>query len=148
MKSIEQIQDEIIENFSLFENDKESALFYLMDLGKKLAPMPEAYKIDDYRIKGCMSSVWVYPTYVDGKINLQADSNTDITRGLIALLVSIWNKRSPQEVLQNELYFINKIGMSNMLGSQRSNGLASMIQQIKQYAYAYQLSNSENSDGK
>ncbi|MCA0427845.1 MAG: SufE family protein [Bacteroidetes bacterium] len=138
MKSINEVQDEIIDNFSLFEGDMESKLFYLMDLGKKLPPMPEAHKGEDYLVKGCQSKVWLFPTLESGQVNFEADSNTEITKGLISLLISVWNGRTPEEILNSELYFIEKIGMGSMIGSQRSNGFASMIRQMKMYALAYQ----------
>lgn len=138
MKSSIEIQEDIITNFSLFEEDKESALFYLMDLGKKLRPMPDNYKTDEHLIKGCMSKVWLHASMHDGKIVFEADSNTDITRGLISLLVSVWDNRTPEEILQSELFFIDKIGMGSMVGSQRNNGFASMIKQMKMYAIAFQ----------
>ncbi|MES2778607.1 MAG: SufE family protein [Bacteroidota bacterium] len=131
------IQNEIIENFSLFDGDMESTLFYLMDLGKKLPVMPEEHKTEDYIVKGCQSKVWVYPGFEDGKVTMEADSNTEITKGLVYLLWSIWNKRTPDEILETELFFIDKIGMSRMIGSQRSNGFASMIKQMKLYALGY-----------
>lgn len=135
------IQNEIIENFSLFEGDMESTLFYLMDLGKKIPAMPAEHKTDEYIVKGCQSKVWVYPTFSDGKVQFEADSNTEITKGLVYLLWSIWNNRAPEEILNSELFFIDKIGMSRMIGSQRSNGFASMIKQMKLYALAYKNSN-------
>lgn len=138
MKSINEVQDEIIDNFSLFEGDMESKLFYLMDLGKKLPSMPEAHKSEDYLVKGCQSKVWLFPNLESGQVNFEADSNTEITKGLISLLISVWNGRTPEEILNSELYFIEKIGMGSMIGSQRSNGFASMIRQMKMYALAYQ----------
>ncbi|MCC7532352.1 MAG: SufE family protein [Bacteroidia bacterium] len=134
-----EIQNKIIENFTLFDGDMEQTLFYLMDLGKKLPPMPEDHKTDTYLVKGCQSKVWVYPNYTDGKVWLEVDSNTDITKGLIFLLREIWNGKTTSEILDTELFFIDKIGMSRMIGSQRSNGLLSMIKQIKMYALAYQV---------
>ncbi len=131
------IQNEIIDNFSLFDDDMESTLFYLMDLGKKLPTMPDEHKTEEYIVKGCQSKVWVYPNFVDGKVYFEADSNTEITRGLVYLLWSIWNGQTPDEILNSELFFIDKIGMSRMIGSQRSNGFASMIKQMKLYALAY-----------
>lgn len=133
----EEIQNEIIDNFSLFDGDMESTLFYLMDLGKKLPTMPDAHKTEDYIVKGCQSKVWVFPTFTDGKVYFEADSNTEITKGLVYLLWSIWNGQTPDEILNSELFFIDKIGMSRMIGSQRSNGFASMIKQMKLYALAY-----------
>lgn len=131
------IQNEIIENFSLFDGDMESTLFYLMDLGKKLPEMQMEHKTEEYIVKGCQSKVWVYPSLVDGKVYFEADSNTEITKGLVYLLWSIWNGKAPDEILNTELIFIDKIGMSRMIGSQRSNGFASMIKQMKMYALAY-----------
>lgn len=137
MKPINDIQNEIIENFSLFDNDMESRLFYLMDLGKKLPAMPEEHKTEDYIVKGCQSKVWLFPKFENGKVQFEADSNTEITKGLISLLISLWHNRTPDEILNTDLYFIEKIGMSRMIGSQRSNGFASMIKQMKMYALAY-----------
>jgi cysteine desulfuration protein SufE len=131
------IQNEIIENFSLFEGDMESKLFYLMDLGKKLPLMNDEHKTEEYIVKGCQSKVWVYPSHKDGKVFFEADSNTEITKGLVYLLWSIWNGKTPDEILETELIFIDKIGMSRMIGSQRSNGFASMIKQMKLYALGY-----------
>lgn len=138
MSTTTAIQNEIIENFSLFDGDMESTLFYLMDLGKKLPAMPEGHKSEEYIVKGCQSKVWVYPTISEGKVQFEADSNTEITKGLVYLLWSIWNNRTPAEILQTELFFIDRIGMSRMIGSQRSNGFASMIKQMKMYALAYE----------
>jgi cysteine desulfuration protein SufE len=135
MTSIE-IQDEIIDDFSLFEDDLESKLFYLMDLGKKLPEMPIEHKSDEYIVKGCQSKVWLFPVYEDDKLYFEADSNTEITKGLVSLLVKIYSGKTPQEILNTELYFIEKIGMSRMIGSQRSNGFTSMIKQMKMYAFA------------
>lgn len=131
------IQNEIIDNFSLFDGDMESTLFYLMDLGKKLPSMPDDHKTEEFIVKGCQSKVWVYPNFTDGKVHFEADSNTEITKGLVYLLWSIWNNQTPQEILNTELFFIDKIGMSRMIGSQRSNGFTSMIKQMKMYALAY-----------
>jgi len=137
MKTINEVQDEIIENFSLFEDDMESRLFYLMDLGKKLPHMALEHKTDDYIVKGCQSKVWVFPNFESGKIYFEADSNTEITKGLVYLLVNLWNGRSADEILATDLFFIDKIGMSKMIGSQRSNGFANMIKQMKMYAVVY-----------
>lgn len=136
-KKITDIQNSIIENFELFEDDMESILFYLMDLGKKLPAMPEEYKTEEFIVKGCQSKVWLYSSFVDGKVFFEADSNTEITKGLVSLLVEIWSGQTPEDILNSELFFIEKIGMSRMVGSQRSNGFTSMIKQIKMYALAY-----------
>ncbi|MCU0422288.1 MAG: SufE family protein [Bacteroidia bacterium] len=132
-----EIQEEIIENFSLFEGDMEQTLMYLMDLGKKLPPMQEALKTDEFLVKGCQSKVWVFPTLKEGRIHFEADSNTAITKGLLWLLYSIWNNQTPETILQTELFFIDKIGMNRMIGSQRSNGFNSMIQKMRLFALGY-----------
>lgn len=132
-----EIQEEIIENFSLFEGDMEQTLMYLMDLGKKLPPMQEALKTDEFLVKGCQSKVWVFPALKEGRIHFEADSNTAITKGLLWLLYSIWNNQTPETILQTELFFIDKIGMNRMIGSQRSNGFNSMIQKMRLFALGY-----------
>lgn len=137
MKTIGEIQNEIIENFELFEGDMESTLFYLMDLGKKLPPMDEALKTEENIVKGCQSKVWLNARLENGKVFFDADSNTEITKGLISLLIQVWNGQTPEDILSSELFFIEKIGMSRMIGSQRSNGFSSMIKQMKMYAYVY-----------
>lgn len=131
-----EIQDEIIEDFTLFEDDFEGKLMYLMDLGKKIPAMPAEHQTEDYIVKGCQSKVWLFPVFEDGKIYFEADSNTEITKGLVSLLVRIWSGKSAEEIMATELYFIEKIGMSRMIGSQRSNGFSSMIKQMKMYAFA------------
>lgn len=128
------IQNEIIDNFSLFDGDMEQTLMYLMDLGKKLPVMPAEHKTDDFIVKGCQSKVWVFPRFEQGRVRFEADSNTEITKGLVYLLWSIWNNQTPETILNTDLFFIDKIGMSRMIGSQRSNGFASMIQKMKSYA--------------
>jgi len=136
-----EIQNEIIEDFSLFEEDMESKLFYLMDLGKKLPEMPLEHKTEEFIVKGCQSKVWLYPVKQDGKLFFEADSNTEITKGLVSLLVKILSGKTPSEIVETDLYFIEKIGMNHMIGSQRSNGFASMIKQMKMYAFALTQNN-------
>ncbi len=132
--TINEIQDQIIDNFMLFEDDMESRLFYLMVLGKKLPEMPTEHQTDEFIVKGCQSKVWLYPVYEDGKVYFEANSNTEITKGLVSLLVQIWSGKTKEEILASDLYFIEKIGMGGMIGSQRSNGFASMIKKMKFYA--------------
>ncbi len=135
--NIEQVQEEIIEEFSVLEGDRESTVFYIMELGQRLPPMPEAEKNDGNTIKGCMSKVWL-TTKMDGsRLFFTADSNTEITKGLISLLVRVLSGRAPEEIAQADLFFIDRIGMKHIIGSQRSNGFASMIKQMKLYALAY-----------
>jgi cysteine desulfuration protein SufE len=135
-KSIADIENEIREEFSILEDDRESTLFYIMELGDQLAPMPESDKTEENIIKGCQSKVWLTASENDGKVYFMADSNTDITRGLISLLVRVLNERSPKEILNAELGFLKDIGMDQIIGSQRSNGLTAMIRQMKLFALA------------
>jgi cysteine desulfuration protein SufE len=136
-KSINQIQDEIIEEFAILGNDMESIIFYIMELGDKLEPLEEQHRVDSNLIKGCQSKVWLNAEVRDRKLILKADSNTDITRGLISLLIRTLSGQSLDDVINAQLYFIEKIGMNKVIGSQRSNGLTAMIKQIKLYALAY-----------
>ncbi|HLT06937.1 MAG TPA: SufE family protein [Cyclobacteriaceae bacterium] len=140
MTDTREIQEEIIDEFSILGDDKESTIYYIMEIGDKLPAFPEAERTDDNIIKGCQSKVWLTTRFEDSKVIYLADSNTDITKGLISLLIRVLSNRTPKEILDTELYFIDKIGMSSIIGSQRSNGLASMIKQMKLYALAYQQS--------
>ena len=138
MSSIKDIQQEIIDEFSILGDDKESTIFYIMELGGKLPEFPENERVDENIIKGCQSKVWLTARENGDTITFLADSNTDITKGLISLLIRVLSGRKPKEILDAELFFIDKIGMGNIIGSQRSNGLAAMIKQMKMYALAYQ----------
>lgn len=137
-QSINEIQNEIIDEFSMLGGDMESTVFYIMELGNHLPPLDEKYKVRENLVKGCQSKVWLTTDFKDDKIFFLADSNTDVTKGLISMLIRIWNGRTPDEILHSELYFIEKIGMQRVVGSQRSNGFASMIKQMKLYALGYQ----------
>jgi cysteine desulfuration protein SufE len=136
-RSINEIQDEIIDEFAILGDDKESTVFYIMELGSNLEPLEDKYRIDSNLIKGCQSKVWLEAELENNKLVLKADSNTDITKGLISLLIRVLSGQSLDDVINADLYFIEKIGMHNVIGSQRSNGLASMIKQIRLYAIAY-----------
>ena len=136
-RSINDIQDEIIDEFAILGDDKESTVFYIMELGTKLPSLDDRSKIDTNLIKGCQSKVWLEAELVDDRLILKADSNTDITKGLISLLIRVLSGQSLGDIIEADLYFIEKIGMHQVIGSQRSNGLASMIKQIKLYAIAY-----------
>ena len=137
MKSIQEAQNEIIEEFSILGDDRESTIFYIMELGAQLPTFPEEEKTEENIIKGCQSKVWLSTKVEANKVVFLADSNTDITKGLISLLIRDLSGRKPEEILQADLIFIEKIGMGNIIGSQRSNGLAAMIKQMKMYALAY-----------
>ena len=138
MSSIDAVQKEIIEEFEILGEDKESTIFYIMELGDKLPAFPEAEKTEGNIIKGCQSKVWLTTDFRNGEVYFLADSNTDITKGLISLLIRVLSGRKAREILDANLYFIEKIGMGNIIGSQRSNGLAAMIKQMKLFALAYQ----------
>jgi cysteine desulfuration protein SufE len=135
--TINQIQDEIISEFSLLDGDMEMTVFYIMELGQKLPIMPEADKTEDNVVKGCQSKVWLTSKLEDNKLYFTADSNTAITKGLVSLLVRIFNGQTPDTILNADLYFMNKIGMERFIGTQRSNGFAAMIKQMKLYALAF-----------
>lgn len=135
--TINQIQDEIIREFSLLDGDMEMTVFYIMELGQKLPVMPEDDKTEDNVVKGCQSKVWLTGKLEDNKLYFTADSNTAITKGLVSLLVRIFNGQTPDAILNADLYFMNKIGMERFIGTQRSNGFAAMIKQMKLYALAF-----------
>jgi cysteine desulfuration protein SufE len=132
-----QIQDEIINEFSLLDGDMEMTVFYVMELGQKLPPFHEADRTEDNVVKGCQSKVWLTAKLEDGKVLFSADSNTAITKGLVSLLVRIFSGQTPEEILDADLYFMQKIGMERFIGTQRSNGFAAMIRQMKIYALAF-----------
>ena len=135
--TINQVQDEIISEFSLLDGDMEMTVFYIMELGQKLPVMKEELKTEDNIVKGCQSKVWMTARMEDDRIIFEADSNTAITKGLVSLLVRIFNGQSPENILNTDLYFMHKIGMERFIGTQRSNGFASMIKQMKLYALAF-----------
>jgi len=137
VNTINSIQDEIINEFSLLDGDMEMTVFYIMELGQKLPVMNEQLKTDDNIVKGCQSKVWMTARIENDKIHFEADSNTAITKGLVSLLVRIFNEQRPEDILAADLYFMNKIGMERFIGTQRSNGFASMIKQMKLYALAF-----------
>lgn len=132
-----QIQDEIISEFSLLDGDMEMTVFYIMELGQKLPPMKEEDKTEDNIVKGCQSKVWMTANLQHDTLHFDADSNTAITKGLVSLLVRIFNGQTPEDIMNTDLYFMHKIGMERFIGTQRSNGFASMIKQMKLYALAY-----------
>jgi cysteine desulfuration protein SufE len=135
--TVEETQDEIINEFSLLDGDMEMTVLYVMELGQKLPEMNKADKTDENIVKGCQSKVWMTAQLEEGKVYFSADSNTAITKGLVSLLVRIFSDQEPDAILNADLYFMKKIGMERFIGTQRSNGFASMIKQIKFYALAY-----------
>lgn len=135
-ESIKNIQNQIIEEFSILEGDQEMTNFYIMELGQKLPEMKEADKTEDNLVKGCQSKVWLKAELEDGKVNFNADSNTAITKGLVSLLVRVLSNQSADDIINAELFFPREIGMDRFIGTQRSNGFSAMIKQMKLYALA------------
>lgn len=132
----DQIQEDIIEEFSVFDEwlDKYD---YLIELSDTLPAIAPEHRTDDYVIKGCQSRVWVDAYLDNGKVYFSADSDAIITKGIIALLIRVMNGRSPQEIVDMDLYFIDAIGLGENLSPTRSNGLLAMIKQMKMYALAF-----------
>jgi cysteine desulfuration protein SufE len=130
------VQDKIIEEFSLFDEwlDKYE---YLIELGNELPPIDPAHKSDKYVIQGCQSRVWVDARMEDGRIYYSADSDAIITKGIISLLIRVLNGRTPQQMLDTDLYFIDRIGLRENLSPTRANGLLAMTKQMKLYAMAF-----------
>ena len=135
--TINEQQEELIENFELFE-DWEQKYEYIIDLGKKLPGLADEFKTEDNIIKGCQSLVWLNAKYEDGHVIFEADSQAIIVKGLVNMLLQILSNHTPQEILNADLYFIDKIGLTSHLAQTRSNGIASMVKQMKTYALAYQ----------
>jgi cysteine desulfuration protein SufE len=136
MASIPEIQEEIIDEFAMFDDWMER-YEYMIDLGKSLPIINEQFKTDEYIIKGCQSKVWVHAQMEDKKINFTADSDAIITKGIIAILIRAFSGQSPQDIIDADTAFIDEIGLKEHLSPTRANGLVSMIKQIKLYAVAY-----------
>lgn len=136
--SINDIANELIEEFEIFDNSMDK-YEYIIELGKDLAPLDEAFKTDDFIVKGCQSKVWLNASLKDGKVVYEADSNTVITKGIIAILIRVLSNQKPDDILANDLGFIESIGLHTLLSSQRSNGLTAMIKLIRQYAKVFQV---------
>jgi cysteine desulfuration protein SufE len=135
--TLNEVQDRIIDDFSIFE-DWMDKYQQLIELGKDLPPIDEKKRTESYLIKGCQSKVWLDADLIDGKIFFTADSDAIITKGIVALLIQVLNQRTPQEIIDADLYFIDKIGLKENLSPTRSNGLVSMVKQMRLYAIAYQ----------
>lgn len=137
MQTIKEIQDEIVDEFSMFE-DWEERYQYMIDLGKTLPLIALEFKTEDNIIKGCQSKVWVHAEMDDNKIAFTADSDAIITKGIIAILIRAFSNQHPKDILEANTDFIDQIGLKEHLSPTRANGLVSMIKQIKMYAIAYQ----------
>jgi cysteine desulfuration protein SufE len=135
MSSMNQIEEEIISDFELFDSWEEK-YHYIIELGQKLAPLDEKYKLDEYKIKGCQSSVWLNGEERDGKIYFSADSDSTFVKGEIALLMMVLSGQTPEAILDAKLEFIDALGLRQHIAVTRANGLAAMIKQMKTYALA------------
>ncbi|MBP5387308.1 MAG: SufE family protein [Prevotella sp.] len=136
MKSIDELQDEVIEEFSDF-TDWMDKYQLLIDLGNDMQPLEACYKTDDNLIEGCQSRVWIHADYRDGLLHFSAESDALIVKGLIALLLRVLSGHTPQEILDADLYFIDSIGLKDHLSPTRSNGLLAMVKQMRVYAIAF-----------
>ena len=137
MSSIKEIQEEIIDEFAMYE-DWMQRYEYMIELGKSLPLIDEKYKTEDNLIKGCQSKVWVHAEMEDEKLVFTADSDAIITKGIIAILVRTFSNQHPKEIIEADTSFIDEIGLKEHLSPTRANGLVSMIKQLKMYAVAYQ----------
>ena len=137
-KTIQAIEKEIVEEFALFDSwdDKYE---YIIDLGKKLPPLEEQYKLDINKVKGCQSTVWLVAEYREGKVFYKAESDAVIVKGLISMLIRVLSGHSADEIIAAKLDFINQIGMTTHLAQTRSNGLLAMVKQMKNFALAFKL---------
>lgn len=135
-KTIKEREEEITDEFSLFDSWEEK-YEYIIDLGKKLEPLDDKYKIGENIIKGCQSTVWLTSEFKDGKVFFKADSDAVIVKGLVSMLIKVLSGHKPDKILEAKLDFIGEIGMMTHLAQTRSNGLLSMVKQIKNYALAY-----------
>lgn len=134
--TVNEVQDSIIEEFSVFDDwmDKYNLL---IDMGKDLPAIDPKYKMKEFLIEGCQSKVWLHPEYNGEKIKFTADSDAIITKGIVGLLIKVLSGRTPEEIIGADLYFIDRIGLRQNLSPTRSNGLLAMIRQMKLYAMAY-----------
>ncbi|MTI22675.1 SufE family protein [Fulvivirga sp. RKSG066] len=136
-ESIKDIQENIVEEFAILDGDQEMTNFYIMELGQKLDDLDESHKTEDNIVKGCQSKVWLTANLDGDRVVFQADSNTAITKGLVSLLVRILSGQKADDIVNADLFFPERIGMDRFIGTQRSNGFAAMIKQMKMYAFAF-----------
>ena len=139
--TLEETQQEVIEEFEIFDDWMDKYNF-LIEQSKELPLIDQKYKTKEYIIEGCQSKVWLHADFVDGKVIYTADSDAIITKGIVALLIRILSSRKPDEIINSNLDFIEKTGLRQNLSPTRSNGLLSMIKQMKLYAIAYKAKNS------
>ncbi|MBC8033003.1 MAG: SufE family protein [Chitinophagaceae bacterium] len=141
--SIHEQQEDIIEEFGLF-SDWMDKYEYIIQLGKELPLIEERFKTEENLIKGCQSRVWLHAEHKDGKVWFTADSDAIITKGLISMVIKVLSQHTPREIVDADLYFVNAIGLNSHLSPTRSNGLLSMLQQIKSFALAFHLQQINN----
>lgn len=137
MSKINEIQEEIVEEFGMFE-DWMQRYEYMIELGKSLPLIQEKYKTEDNLIKGCQSKVWLHAELQDDRLLFTADSDAIITKGIIAILIRVFSNQKPKDIIEADTAFIDEIGLKEHLSPTRANGLVSMIKQLKMYALAYQ----------
>lgn len=144
--TINEQQDKIIDEFAIFDDwmDKYNLL---IDMGREVPPIDTRYKVKEFLIEGCQSKVWLHPAFSDGVITFTADSDAIITKGIVSLLIKVLSGRTPEEIISAELYFIDSIGLRQNLSPTRSNGLLSMVRQMKLYAMAYQAQQKQTHNG-
>ena len=142
MTTIDQIQDEVIDEFSAFD-DWMDKYALLIELGNSLSPLDEQFKVESNLIEGCQSRVWLHAEYRDGKVFYQAESDAVIVKGIVSLLIKIMSGHTPREILDTHLYFIEQIGLTEHLSPTRSNGLLAMVKQMRLYAMVFKAQEDE-----
>ena len=142
MATINEVQDEVIAEFSDFD-DWMDRYQLLIDLGNEQEPLPQEYKTEQNLIEGCQSRVWLQADLIDGKVHFQAESDALIVKGIIALLIKVLSDHTPDEIIGAELYFIERIGLKEHLSPTRSNGLLAMVKQMRLYAVAFKAKDSK-----
>jgi cysteine desulfuration protein SufE len=133
--TIPEIQRSIVEDFSFFD-EWEDKYRYIIDQGKELAPMAPEHRTEDYKVLGCQSQVWLYPLQREGRLHFEGDSDAAIVKGLVALVLRVYSGQKPEDIVKEPLFFIDEIGLGSHLSPTRSNGLASMVKQVRNYAVA------------
>jgi len=139
-RTIEEIENEIVDEFALFDSWDEK-YEYIIDLGKRLPPLDEQFKLDINKVKGCQSTVWLVADLREGKVIYKAESDAVIVKGLISMLIRVLSGHNPDEIINSKLDFINRIGMTTHLAQTRSNGLLAMVKQMKNFALAFKRKN-------
>ena len=142
MKTIDQIQDEVVDEFSAFD-DWMDKFALLIELGNSLSPLDEQFKVESNLIEGCQSRVWLHAEYRNGKVLYQAESDAVIVKGIVSLLIKVLSGHTPREILDTHLYFIEQIGLTEHLSPTRSNGLLAMVKQMRLYAMVFKAQEDE-----